>query len=310
MKRIAHTAAPPHFTIFLILGCGRMSRVYIFAATHVHTVDSVRDRTRHALPWRSARRICTMARMDPIAAPSIPPPPIVDPALRLSPPSEHRSVWLAQVGVMLAIAVLPDIAGALYANRSDAPHGNFYALGQSLRLAFRSLSVCAALMYIIWRSNEGWAAFGMTRARPWRDLGIGTVVWMAAWFASASIGGAFATVFGKLWGEANALTGGSTGNGSALVLLPALAANSVAEELALWGFLSTRLKRLGWSPALAILTTSTVFASYHMYQSSTAVVMIVAVGLVHGLAFKICKSIWPLVVSHTLQNLVAYLYWR
>lgn len=72
------------------------------------------------------------------------------------------------------------------------------------------------------------------------------------------------------------------------------------------GYLIARLQYLLRSGWLAVVVTATLFASYHSYQGVVGVIVIGAAvhGLVYGLAFCLCRRLWPLCVAHTLTNLV------
>jgi len=239
--------------------------------------------------------------------PSVTPPPLPEPAPGAAAPTglprSERLRLVAEIGVMIAVGVLPDLAGALYAHQAvGAP--TLLSTGHLVRIVLRSTSVCAVLLYIMWRTGEGANAFGLVKPRIGLDLGIGVGVAVVALVASFVVTGV-AHSFREVWRSASQVMPSRAGLGPVGLLLSVRVLNSFAEELALWGFLSTRIRRLSGSAALAVLAPALLFASYHVYQSSTAVVAILVTGLIHGTCFRITGRLWPLVVAHTLENLFA-----
>jgi membrane protease YdiL (CAAX protease family) len=89
-------------------------------------------------------------------------------------------------------------------------------------------------------------------------------------------------------------------------MVVALLLNSVMEELVWRGYVLQRLIRLGTSKTLAIVVSSALFASYHLYQGPNAVGEVFIWGMIYALAFRVIKSIWPLVIAHTAHNVLVY----
>ncbi|MBE7490412.1 MAG: CPBP family intramembrane metalloprotease [Planctomycetes bacterium] len=90
------------------------------------------------------------------------------------------------------------------------------------------------------------------------------------------------------------------------VMMVSLVLNSVMEELVWRGYVMQRLIRLGASTTLAVVVSSGLFASYHLYQGPNAVGVIFIWGVIYALVFRLCRSIWPLVIAHTLHNVLVY----
>lgn len=90
------------------------------------------------------------------------------------------------------------------------------------------------------------------------------------------------------------------------VLTLAAFANGFAEEIVVVGYLITRLRQLGLSPARAVLASSVLRGLYHLYQGIGAGLGNLAMGLVFGYFWYRTGRLWPLILAHGVINTVAY----
>jgi uncharacterized protein len=90
-----------------------------------------------------------------------------------------------------------------------------------------------------------------------------------------------------------------------LLVLAALRAG-LTEEVIFLGYLFDRLRRLGWSWGAIILATAGLRGAYHAYQGLGAVVGNVAMGLVFGWCYRRWGRVMPLVLAHTLIDVIAF----
>jgi len=72
------------------------------------------------------------------------------------------------------------------------------------------------------------------------------------------------------------------------------------------GYLFTRWAQAGWSTATIVVTSALVRGSYHLYQGFGGFIGNVAMGLILGLVFVRTKRVMPLVVAHTVLDVVAF----
>jgi membrane protease YdiL (CAAX protease family) len=91
------------------------------------------------------------------------------------------------------------------------------------------------------------------------------------------------------------------------VLVLAAVGNAVLEEVVMVGYLFTRWRQSGWAWPLVIALSALVRGSYHLYQGFGGFVGNIAMGLVLGLVFVRTRRVMPLVVCHTILDLVAFL---
>jgi hypothetical protein len=90
-----------------------------------------------------------------------------------------------------------------------------------------------------------------------------------------------------------------------LLVLAALRAG-LTEEVIFIGYLFDRLRRLGWSWWAIILSTAALRGAYHAYQGVGAIVGNVVMGVVFGWCYRRWGRVMPLVIAHTLLDIVAF----
>jgi len=209
-----------------------------------------------------------------------------------------------EVYAVILLAVLPDLVNAMFSHPGTAPVSS---AALSVSLLMRSTQVSIPVLYIIYRSGEGWAPFGFLRFRPFLDLAEGVLLTVGAMVASSVARSAAGYIFPKADPGVHRYFNGvfKTSGAGLLLLALAIAANSVAEELVTRSFMIHRLEKLSKSKAWAVWGSSLLFASYHVYEGSAAALTILFVGLVFGFYFVANRRIAPLIIAHTLYNLIA-----
>ena len=90
------------------------------------------------------------------------------------------------------------------------------------------------------------------------------------------------------------------------VLVLAAAQNAVLEEVVMVGYLFRRWTQAGWGTWTVIATSALVRGSYHLYQGFGGFVGNVAMGLLLGWVYTRTRRVMPLVVAHTLLDVVAF----
>jgi membrane protease YdiL (CAAX protease family) len=91
-----------------------------------------------------------------------------------------------------------------------------------------------------------------------------------------------------------------------LVLILAALKNGLLEEVVVVGYLAERLRALGWRPAVWMGVSALLRAAYHAYQGWGAVLGNAAMGLVFAWYYHRARRVAPLVVAHTLMDVVAF----
>lgn len=81
--------------------------------------------------------------------------------------------------------------------------------------------------------------------------------------------------------------------------------NSIYEEVLLIGYFFKRFEK--FHPAIIILISLLIRASYHTYQGFTNLIMIFLMGLIFGLYYVKYKKLWPLIIAHGIGNIYHFL---
>src|SRR6478752_627999 len=90
-----------------------------------------------------------------------------------------------------------------------------------------------------------------------------------------------------------------------LLILSAIRAG-LTEEVIFIAYLFDRLRRLGWNWWAIILSTAALRGAYHAYQGIGAIVGNFVMGVVFGWCYKRWGRVMPLVIAHTLLDVVAF----
>jgi membrane protease YdiL (CAAX protease family) len=251
-------------------------------------------------------------------------PPDVPGGHGLQPINQRASHWagkntlLIEVVVVLLLATLPDLYNALQMLGSDrAMEGNSPGtfVTMAIGIIVRSMQISAPIPYIVWRTGDGFASVGLVGFRWLRDLGVGigayivdaTVYFLAAYllyYLLYFLGDQ--SVFDISAQNSEAPTLSLLGF---LMIVAMSVFNAFAEELAMRGYLLTRLERLFGSTVWAIIASTAVFASYHVYQGVYGIIGATAFGLVAGGVFVWTRSLWTVFVMHLVGDLVPHIAW-
>ena len=90
------------------------------------------------------------------------------------------------------------------------------------------------------------------------------------------------------------------------VLVLAAVQNALLEEVIMVGYLFTRWRQAGWSVPAVIVTSALIRGSYHLYQGFGGFVGNIAMGLFFGWVYTRTRRVGPLVVAHTILDIVAF----
>lgn len=90
------------------------------------------------------------------------------------------------------------------------------------------------------------------------------------------------------------------------VLVLAAIGNALLEEVVMVGYLFTRWAQAGWSTVTIVITSALVRGSYHLYQGFGGFIGNVVMGLILGLVYARTRRVMPLVIVHTVLDVVAF----
>jgi membrane protease YdiL (CAAX protease family) len=189
----------------------------------------------------------------------------------------------------------------LNASRSARPYLDL--VYQLLQIGFALVPVALALYLLSANGRSAVRRIGLDRARPGRDLGIG--VGLAALIG---LPGLALYAVGRAIGitvevQASALTGAWW---TVPVLILAALQNALLEEVIVVGYLMERLRELRWRTPAILVASAVLRGSYHLYQGIGPFFGNVVMGLVFAEYYRRRGRVMPLVVAHTVLDVVAF----
>jgi membrane protease YdiL (CAAX protease family) len=259
-----------------------------------------------------------------MTAPSSPPPDFLDGRLpRVGaplPPETARSIRFEIVLVFLvtlgtsALRSIVDIIDALMAPVPLASQTVTIVAPQAkaslLDLIKQLLSISTGLawgglgLYLLWRAGIKLTThLGLDLKRPWKDLAGGVLLaaiigipglgfYLVAHAAGINLTVAPA-VLNDVWWRIP-------------ILIFAAIENGFLEEVLVVGYLLTRLEQLGVKRWPALLISSVLRGGYHLYQGFGGFIGNAIMGIVFGWAWQRWRRLWPLVIAHSLIDIVAF----
>jgi membrane protease YdiL (CAAX protease family) len=215
-------------------------------------------------------------------------------------------LWI-EVFAVLCLAYFPYLFTALssWLWRSPAASPFYY---RELLLIVTALEVSAPLLVIMAMSRDPWSLFGIVRPTWVMDLVLACAIWFSEYVAYLLVvSGLPASILARWPAQHVVHRAGPIGIPAYFLLLASCVVGGFAEELVMRGYLIPRLERLLRSTWLAVIITSILFGSYHLYQGIMPAAMTVVTGLVYALAFCMCRRLWPLCLAHAMHNFLLYL---
>lgn len=152
--------------------------------------------------------------------------------------------------------------------------------------------------------RSGLAGLGLNWRHPWRDLGQGTLL-----AAAIGIPGLALYLAARALGVNTQVAAANLGEAwwTVPVLVLSALQNGVVEEVIVVGYLLTRLEQAQWRVPAAIAVSALVRGTYHLYQGFGGFVGNVVMGVVFALVWRRTRRVGPLVVAHTLIDVVAFI---
>ncbi len=189
-------------------------------------------------------------------------------------------------------------------NRSQAPGRPWLDLTyQLLGILFNVVPALLAVHLLQRDPGDASGLLGLDLRRPRFDAGAGVV--LAAVIGVPGLG---------LYFGARALGLNATVVPAALphvwwavpVLVLAAAQNGLLEEVVVVGYLLNRLRTIGLSVPAAVAVSALLRGSYHLYQGYGAFVGNAIMGVVFAMFFLRTRRVAPLVIAHTLLDVVSF----
>lgn len=220
------------------------------------------------------------------------------------------AVSVAASALFAALSLLRRLTADVPLSQSQATLNSSYAPGRpwldlAYQLAVVATGVVPALLalHLLRRSGVTAAAVGADLRRPRGDL-----MWGALLAAAIGLPGLLLYLTAHRLGLSATIVAQSLPEvwWRYPVLVLSAAMNSVLEEVVEVAYLLTRLSQLGWRPGRAIAASAVLRGSYHLYQGFGAFVGNAVMGVVFGWFFHRTRRVAPLVVAHTLIDVIAF----
>jgi membrane protease YdiL (CAAX protease family) len=232
--------------------------------------------------------------------------------IAIEPPQEpgatsrtNAQLWIEVIAVLCLVYLPYLIYSLMHLIKGYPSDRSIYE--REIYLIVQSLQIFVPLLLIMALTKEPWSRFGIRRPDWIIDLFGGVTIGGLAIFAEK-----FTYSFLPLslleWSPShgNHYEARTEGIAISLLILLAIIADAFAEELAMRAYLIPRLETLLRSKAFAVLISTLLFASYHLYQGVFAAIGSAAIGFVFGIAFCFWRKLWPLVIAHTFVNLLVF----
>jgi membrane protease YdiL (CAAX protease family) len=188
-------------------------------------------------------------------------------------------------------------------NTSASPRPCLDLTYQLVGIGFALVPVGLALWLLAERGRPVMRSLGLDPGRPWRDLAAGTLL-----AALIGIPGFGLYLVGHALGITVTIVPAALGAywWSTVILVLRAIENAVVEEVIAVGYLMTRLDDLGWSRWAVTGASAVLRGSYHLYQGFGPFLGNVIMGVVFAEWFRRRGRVMPLIVAHTLVDVVAF----
>ncbi|HQH07453.1 MAG TPA: CPBP family intramembrane metalloprotease [Phycicoccus sp.] len=177
-------------------------------------------------------------------------------------------IGLAVIPALLALHLLTTRPGPASESRLPAYRVVGFDLAQPVRDLLRGAGLAALI------GLPGLGLYAVAKA-----IGINTTV------AAANLSGAWWTI---------------------PVLILAAAQNAILEEVVMVAYLFRRWTQVGWNQWTVIAVSALIRGSYHLYQGFGGFIGNAVMGAVFGWIYTRTKRVMPLVIAHTLLDVVAF----
>ena len=224
---------------------------------------------------------------------------------------------LLELGVVLLFGVFPHLTSALipvlfdpaaFDGVSEMP----FAFESIIHIA-SSAGIIAVILWIIRQADEPWQFFGFVKPRLVTDSISGVGLYCLQWIVYMGFGTILATALYNIGidlydtdpFESGMLARPTHPLDTPMIIVMSVA-NASAEQLVITAYLIPRLAAIFRNHFFALVLSTALFASYHIYQGVWGVINAACFGLLFGGFFCLRKRIWPCIVAHCFGDIVPY----
>ncbi len=245
--------------------------------------------------------------------------PLPDVRIATDPAARTRLWW--EIGIVLGVTVgqsaLYSVLSLVRASLRTTPIGQqqtqlnpnrdaevlWNVLYQFLGIVF-ALALVALVVYLLWEPGQNaLRRIGLDFSRFGGDVGRGIL--LAAVIGIPGLG-LYAVARGLGLNVAVVASPLDAAWWTVPLLVLSAVRAGLTEEVIFIAYLFDRLRRLGWSWWAIILSTAALRGAYHAYQGVGAIVGNFVMGVVFGWCYRRWGRVMPLVIAHTLLDIVAF----
>ncbi len=188
-------------------------------------------------------------------------------------------------------------------NASRSPRVYLDLTYQLLSIAFAVVPVALALYLLSEPGRSALRRLGIDVRRPLRDI-----AWGLALSAAIGLPGLGLYFAGRALGITAEVVPAALNAywWTVPVLVLSALKNAVLEEVIAVGYLVERLEQMGWRLPVVVVASAVLRGSYHLYQGFGPFAGNLVMGLVFGYFYVRSRRVMPLVVAHTVLDVVAF----
>jgi membrane protease YdiL (CAAX protease family) len=157
------------------------------------------------------------------------------------------------------------------------------------------------LLFVMWRSGDGWARFGLVKLRWERDILIGISLSFIIVITNFIIRAVWSGTHLSLWSRMSPAAGTVDG---VLLCLASACAIGFSEELFARAYLIPRFETLTGAPWKSVLLSTVIFGLLHLHKGFGGVVHSLLSAGIWGIGFCMTRRIWPVAISHALTDFI------
>lgn len=214
-----------------------------------------------------------------------------------------RSAFYAVLALIDAFTRGPLAEQTTALNRSASDRPWFDLVHQLANVAFALAPVALVLLLLTLTGTAAVRTLGLDLRRPGKDLLWGVVLTaciglpgLAIYYLGRALGATLEVIPAAL----------DTHWWTVPVLVLHALKNALVEEVIVAGYLVLRLEQLGWKPVAIVATSAVLRGLYHLYQGIGPGLANMLMGVVFAEWFRRTRRTMPLVIAHTLLDVVAF----
>lgn len=188
-------------------------------------------------------------------------------------------------------------------NRSASERPWFDLVYQLAGVVFTLAPVALVLLLLTVTGTRAVQALGMDARRPVRDA-----LWGVALTACIGLPGLAIYYLGRALGATLEVIPAALDQHwwTVPVLILHALKNALVEEVIVAGYLVLRLEQMGWQPVAITATSALLRGAYHLYQGIGPGLANMLMGVVFAEWFRRTRRTMPLIIAHTLLDVVAF----